>query len=109
MNRTSTAATTTQVVSIATIASWRVGSMTRSCERRAGASLAPCTGSAAGVCTGGERLRRHVGNLRADAVGQLVRLDLEQRVAVAAGGPDVLVAQERLVEHHGQVVPERGH
>src|SRR5215207_4329143 len=53
--------------------------------------------------------RRYVRDLRADAVRELLRLHAEQRVAVAARGPDLLVAQQRLVQDHRQVVAERGH
>src|SRR3954452_6953716 len=45
---------------------------------------------------------------RPDLVGEQPRLDLEQRVAVAAGDPDVVEVAERLVEDHGQAAAERG-
>src|SRR3712207_2851113 len=51
----------------------------------------------------------HVGHGGLDAARQLVRRHAEQRVAVAARRPDLIVVEQRLVEDHRQVVAERGH
>ena len=48
-------------------------------------------------------------DLGGDALDQLARVHLEEAVRVAAGGPDPLVAQQRLVEQDRQAVAERRH
>ena len=55
-------------------------------------------------------LRGHAATVsRACTPARRTAARLEQAVAVAAGGPDALVVEQGLVEHHGQVVPEGRH
>ena len=108
MNMTSTAATMTQVVSIAGMASLRVGSMTAMVEREARSVMRPAY-----------RIRRPGfvpvyysprSTIRAlTQLGQLVRVHAEEAVRVAGRRPDALVVEERLVEQDGEIVPEGRH
>ena len=112
MNMTSTAATTTQVVSIAGMASLRVGSMTHMVENGALIRHAPgVQDSAAGVVQSGWRTatRRAARRGPSMQLGQLARVHAEEAVGVARGRPDARVVEQLLVEEDRQVVPERRH
>src|SRR4029450_6841693 len=134
MNMTSTAATTTQVVSIAGMASLRVGSMTRNGPRVArirhapGVQDSPCgfvpVAKTASRRSGHARCLRNNSiaaqrarpllaqllsegpDLRPRTARELARVHAEEAVRVAGGGPDALVAHQGLVEQHWEVVPE---
>src|SRR5215212_1130435 len=114
MNMTSTAATMTQVVSIAGMASLRVGSMTGILEKERRFVMRPAyriCGRAFVQASSGARpasvAERH--DARVDALRQLARVHAEEAVRVARGGPDALMLQQVLVEQDGQVMAERRH
>src|SRR5215207_281376 len=128
MSITRTAATTTQVVSTATVRSLtccfkgdpfaRVGAQPAGpetgrppvCARRRTASFAPSTGFPVAALYGWRGgLLAHGGDPCLSAIREAAGIDAEQAVRVPGGRPDAVVAQELLVEHHLEPVADRGH
>src|SRR5919108_276391 len=128
MSITRTAATSTQVVSTATVRSltccFKGGPFARFGARRPGPatgrapvcawprtpSFAPRTGFPRRVCTrGGGGLLADWSHARAGGVGQAARVHAEEAAGIAGSRPDTLVAEQVLVEDHGQPVANRGH